>query len=335
MKHLIFCLTLCLSLVSISSCKKNDNPVGSNTSISWNNVLQSTSVSSVCLSGNNLIAGTTGGVVFLSTDNGLSWKGVDTLHSVGSIKGANFVLIPNITVYNDGINLFAGAGNVLEGSVDVSTNNGLSWTRRDTSFVQVVNCFASIGETVFAGTNNGVYLSTNSGISWNASNAGLSFSNYDSIYGHAPQVMRILAQGTTLFAGTTGEGIFRSDNNGVSWIEVDNGLTNLNTYGLASIGTNLFAGAFQFPGDSTGGVYISTNNGTNWRAVNTGLTNHMINILYADGSNLFAGTNTCIFLSNDNGTSWSILDSLAVNSLAADGSSLLAGTGNGIWHISF
>ncbi|MGA7162084.1 MAG: hypothetical protein WBZ48_13880 [Bacteroidota bacterium] len=329
MKHLIFCLTLCLSLASISSCKKNDNPVGSNSSTSWNNVLQGTSVSSVCLSGNNIIAGTRGGVIFLSTDNGLSWKGVDTLHSVGSIKGANFVLIPNVTVYNNGINLFAGAGNVLEGSVDVSMNNGLSWTKRDTSFVQVVNCFASIGETVFAGTNNGVYISTNSGISWNASNAGLSFSNYDSIYGHAPQVMRILAQGTALFAGTTGEGIFRSENSGASWIEVDNGLTNLDIYGLASIGPYLFAGAFQ---DSTGGVFISTNNGITWSAANSGL--RMVNIFYADGSNLLAGTNIGVFLSTNNGTTWSILDSMLVTSFAVDRSNLLAGTANGIWHIS-
>ena len=331
MKYLIFCLTLFVSMVSTYSCKNTDNFIGTSMPLSWNHVLQGTSVSSICLSGNNLIAGSLGGVIFLSSDNGLTWKGVDTLHVVVRSPYTNFAVIPRVTIYKNGIILFAGAS-ALNGSVDISTDNGLSWTERDTSFVQNVNCFTSIDRIVFAGTDNGVYLSTDNGISWSAANSGLSYGNYDSIYGHAPQVMRLLTQGTTLFAGTTGEGIFRSDNNGINWIEVDNGLTKLSIYGLASIGTDLFAGIFS--GDSTGGVFISTNNGINWDAANTGLTNHMINILYADGLNLFAGTNIGIFRSPNNGKSWSILDSMLVSSFAVEGSNLLVGTSNGIWNIS-
>jgi hypothetical protein len=328
MKQLIFSLTLCLCLVSISSCKKNDNPVGSNATISWNNVLQGTSVSSVCLSGNNLIAGTHSGVIFLSADNGLSWKGVDTLHSVISIKGANFALIPNITVYNDGINLFAGAGNVLEGSVDVSTNNGVNWTERDTSFIQVVNCFASIGQNIFAGTNNGVYISTNDGKTWTAANAGMSYQ----------QVTALTTIDNNLFAGTSGNGVFLSTNNGVSWNSVNNGIVKppmlTSVYGLASLGTELFASVFHSVLDSTGGVFVSTNYGNNWTPVKTGLVNNTAGILYPDGADLFCGTNIGIFLSTNNGASWSILDSMLVSSFAIDGSNLLVGTGNGIWHIS-
>lgn len=330
MKKSICYLIFIISIVFIYSCSKDDNPVCPNGSLSWGNVLQGNSVSSICVSGNNLLAGSWGGNIFLSTDNGSSWREVVTLHAIGSAPNTNFYMKPNVTIYKDGINLFAGAGNSLEGSIYISTDNGLSWLEKDTSFVECVNCFTSIGGTVFAGTNNGVYLSTNVGISWSAANTGLSYSNYDSIYNHAPQVMRILTQGTNIFAGTTGEGIFRSENNGASWIEVDNGLTNLNIYGLASIGTNLFAGAFQ---DSTGGIFISTNNGTNWSAANSGL--RMINLFYANGSNLFAGINIGVFLSTNNGRSWSILDSMLVSSFAVDGSILLAGTSNGIWHISF
>jgi len=323
MKHFISCLILTVSIVSIYSCNKDDNPVGT---ITWHNVLQGTSVSSICVSGNNLLAGSSGARIFLSTDNGSSWNIVATLHAVVSTPYSNVYLNPNVTIYKSGLYLFAGVRDAIQGSIYISTDNGLSWTEKDTNFIQCVNSFASISETVFAGTNDGVYLSTNNGINWSSSNTGLSYGNYNSIYGHAPQVVQLLAQGKTLFAGTSGEGIFRSDNDGLNWIEVDNGLTNLNIYGLTSIGPYLFAGAFQFPGDSTGGIYISTNNGTNWRAANTGLTNHMINILYADGSNLLAGTNIGTFLSTNYGTSWSILDSMVVTSFAVDRSNLLAQT---------
>jgi hypothetical protein len=40
-----------------------------------------------------------------------------------------------------------------------------------------------------------------------------------------------------------------------------------------------------------GGVFLSTNNGTSWTAVNNGLTNTWVNALAVSGTNLFAGTN--------------------------------------------
>ena len=39
-----------------------------------------------------------------------------------------------------------------------------------------------------------------------------------------------------------------------------------------------------------GGVYLSNNNGTSWSAVNTGLGNAHVQSLAVSGSNLFAGT---------------------------------------------
>jgi hypothetical protein len=40
-----------------------------------------------------------------------------------------------------------------------------------------------------------------------------------------------------------------------------------------------------------GGVFLSTNNGTSWTAASTGLTNTYVSALAVSGTNLFAGTN--------------------------------------------
>ena len=54
-------------------------------------------------------------------------------------------------------------------------------------------------------------------------------------------IISFAVSGTNLFAGTGG-GVFLSTNNGTSWTEVNNGLTNTHVYTLAVSGTNLFAG---------------------------------------------------------------------------------------------
>ncbi len=58
-----------------------------------------------------------------------------------------------------------------------------------------------------------------------------------------------------------------------------------------------------------GGVFLSTNNGTSWTVVNSGLTNTYVRALTVSGTNLFAGTNGGVFLSTNNGTSWTAVNS--------------------------
>jgi hypothetical protein len=61
------------------------------------------------------------------------------------------------------------------------------------------------------------------------------------------------------------------------------------------------------------GVWLSTNNGTSWTAVNSGLTNDTVNFLTVSGNNIFAGTKRGVFLSNNNGTSWTAVNSGLTN----------------------
>ena len=52
------------------------------------------------------------------------------------------------------------------------------------------------------------------------------------------------------------------------------------------------------------GVYLTTNNGTSWTQVNTGLADTSVGALAAIGTNLFASTASGVFLTTNNGTSW-------------------------------
>jgi len=96
-------------------------------------------------------------------------------------------------------------------------------------------------------------------------------------------VWSLLVNGSNLFAGTYGNGVYLSINDGTTWTAVNTGLTNTIVTSLAVNGSNLFAG-------TNNGVYLSTNNGTSWTAVNTGLTSTRVLSLAVNGSNLFAGT---------------------------------------------
>lgn len=182
----------------------------------------------------------------------------------------------------------------------------------------LVHCLAVCGTNVFAGTDDGVFLSTNNGTSWSAVNTGLTYTD----------VCALSASGTNLLAGTAGGGVFLSTNNGTSWSAVDSGLTDTYIFSLAISGTNLFAGTWP------DGIFLSTNNGTSWTHVNTGLTSKEVTAFAASESNLFAGTvGGGVLLRTNNDTSWTQLNTglrrRDVWSLAISGKNLFAGTDSG------
>ncbi|MGE5106496.1 MAG: VPS10 domain-containing protein [Sphingobacteriales bacterium] len=135
-----------------------------------------------------------------------------------------------------------------------------------------------------------------------------------------------LALNGTTLYAGTGGGVYISNNNGVSWTAMNNGLTNTFVVSFAFSGTNIFAGT------DGGGVFLSTNNGASWNAVNSGLTNLFVHILHINGTNLFAGTDGGgMFLSTNNGTSWNPVNTgipqpVSIFSLNGDDTNIFAGT---------
>jgi photosystem II stability/assembly factor-like uncharacterized protein len=243
------------------------NDHGLNWNISNNSFLGEI-VKSIQVSGNNIFAGVFGKGVFLSTDNGLTWKnmgftGLTTTHQVN-------------TLAINGSNIYVGA----IGGMFRSTDNGTNWKEINNGIIaNNINAIATDGINTFIGTSQfyeypgGVYLSTNNGESWQYKSNGSVWHNKD--------IMSLVLSGTRIFAGTY-YGFLVSNDSGASW--TDTGINDI-IKSFAVSGTNIFAGAYS------GQVYLSTNNGVSWKHVDTGLPAQNLNSLKIFGDYIFAGLN--------------------------------------------
>jgi len=140
-------------------------------------------------------------------------------------------------------------------------------------------------------------------------------------------IRTIAVSGSNVYAGTSGDGMFRSTNNGVSWLAANSGLVGLEFPAFAISGTNLYAGS---EGE---GVFLSVNNGASWSAL-APLTNQFVFALAVSGSDLYAGVDGGgVFRSTNNGASWtnstSGMTNTRVSSLLISGTNLFAGTFGG------
>ena len=111
---------------------------------------------------------------------------------------------------------------------------------------------------------------------------------------------------TTLYAGTTGGGVFKSTNAGTRWTAVNNGLTRTDVNVLMIDPTN---SSTLYAGTEDGGVFKTTNGATSWTAINTGLTDPFVSALAIDPSapsTLYAGTSVFggVFKSTNGGANW-------------------------------
>lgn len=133
--------------------------------------------------------------------------------------------------------------------------------------------------------------------------------------------------GGNYFAGTFGDGVWKSsDNSQSAWVKVGSELTGKNISALLAEGTNLLAGA-----DS--GLFLSTNNGDSWIEINSGFTFKWIPTIVKMGNKLFAGGGG-LLVSTDGGFGWSAVTTNGltypfISYLAVIGADLFAGTAGG------
>jgi photosystem II stability/assembly factor-like uncharacterized protein len=175
-----------------------------------------------------------------------------------------------------------------------SVDNGASWNPQNTGLPagSTVYNMATIGSNIFLPSYGvSMHMATDgASLSWTTTASTGLFNKY---------VYSIYSNGSSLYAGTFGAGVFISINNASTWTRSNNGIKDVTVASLSNNGSTLFAGTLG------NGVFASTDNGSNWiQADNTGLTNPFVNCLMPYSTNMFAGTNAGIFLTGNNGFSW-------------------------------
>ena len=198
-----------------------------------------------------------------------------------------------------------------------------------------INCMTKSGNTLYAVTGSfftvsQLYKSNNNGLKWEKIESS-SFPLED-IFG-------ITSIGNSLFISS--DGIYRSDDEGLTWVKKYNMGAGL----LTSNSRTIYA-AIQ-----NSGILQSSDNGEHWTLSNNGLTDLWFYSITANETTVFVGTgdqNEGIFRSTDNGATWQQVNNglsyyyngnwipnmpPMISALAFVGSELYAGTeeNQGIW----
>lgn len=278
-------------------------------------------------------AGTAGGGVFLSTNNGDTWQpagnellGLDVRALAVNAQDAIFAATGGQGIFRS----------VDGGQSWQSINRGLTGLHLDVFSLAI----DPANQALFAGTSDGVVRSTDNGENWTVL-TGLPANPVAALY--------IDPQNSALYVALSQSGLFRSTDGGGQWARIDNGFEptailsaqqgillagtpdglyfsrdngatwNLSNTGLTTpVILSLATGpeGEVYAGTGGGGIFRSFDNGLSWEAANTGLTSMVIQAIHALPSGLvFAGSSGMepkstisegIFRSNDSGTNWSL-----------------------------
>jgi len=245
------------------------------------------------------------------------------------------------SVVQDNDKLFAGS---VIGNIFISTDSGVNWVTSnlgDGSFNHYISSIAFItdkdtGTIVFAATRSKrIYRSLDTGKTWNIiyTSNGASFQSL--------LVDSINSIDKRLNVSSNGLGVLQSTDNGVSWIQINRGLTCLDDYSLilcpdSSGGHNLLLGT------GNGTIFISIDHGENWKkavmsdSTNSGIYTFALVPNPNGGVNVIAGTHDSrILISKDRGYTWDVactnvnnaqIRSLLVVPDSYGGSNIFAGT---------
>jgi photosystem II stability/assembly factor-like uncharacterized protein len=287
-------------------------------------------VNALAVKGETVFAGTSGGGVFLSTNNGSSWTPINA--------GLTDLNVTVITFA--GNDIFAGT---LSGGIFLSKNNGALWNPVDSGapgyiynnqfLYRSVTAIAVSGNDIFAGFNGrGVFLSKDYGASWDSANTGIT-----GIYASS-----FIITGSKVLVAIEGNyisSVYLSTNNGASWTKSNSGLPGFvynngffNAYAFVPVTALTVIGSDIFAGTSSAGIYHSTDSGASWSEANMGLKDSsFVRAFAAYGNHIFAATRGGVYHSTNNGASWfsvntGLMDSVNVYALAVNDKYIFAGT---------
>ena len=281
--------------------------------------LRSASITELGSYGGNIFAATERGVSY-SSNQGTAWHDAQNLNDLNDVKITGFMNGKSLFyAYGTGLYSWSGSSwNMIDttqiasfaegtsgrlfasrqspdpiegkGGLYLSDNGGNSWEPAltfqntiDTEYYFLPHCLSSHGSTIVAAQRAvafktftdkySIYRSNDNGTSWHL----IEITNPPSFLYYADNVF---------YMGTYGKGLFRSLDNGMTWIPT--GLSaSSDVTSLLKSGTWLFA-SVAGNGNIADGIYGSPDDGTTWRYRNNGAYN-ISGPLTADVTYLYTG----------------------------------------------
>jgi photosystem II stability/assembly factor-like uncharacterized protein len=191
-------------------------------------------------------------------------------------------------------------------------SKGWRVSRRDLAESYVTSVIAQ-GDTILAGTKDGIYRSGNRGDSWQEANTGLSIKHIRWLTAHPDKPQRI-------FAGSEPAGIFLTKDGGLSWssrtevVEMREQQRWYLPYSpeAGCVRGFAFSGAYGFAAVEVGGALLSNDYGETWTlggrepssAMSLHPDVHSIATHPGSGNLVAAPTGGGFFLSTDGGLTW-------------------------------
>jgi photosystem II stability/assembly factor-like uncharacterized protein len=174
-----------------------------------------------------------------------------TLSKYGGMNGDTGL----IAVGSSGI-IYKSSGYYQNWDIHVSVDTGQTWQRVSSGLKQrVFSICTSVNGFVFVGTANAVYRLKEGDTTWTRC--------YNQFLGSPVVALHSTREGV-VYAGSSAQGIYLSTDNGDSWKQINNGLTNLTVSAICS--------------DPQGNIYTATKNGvfqsvgsSDWESINHGI----------------------------------------------------------------
>lgn len=206
------------------------------------------------------------------------------------------------------------------GGVFMSSDGGDSWTyfnyNGSMSSLRINRLFNNNGSSpvLYACTDGGLFVSRLGSSNWaNLTQSGLAANKQVTCFASSSQT------DANLIIGTRGNGIYKSNISGTSWVSLSEGLTNLYINDIITF-TN--GSAEVIMAGTADGVFVSTDLGITWKKKVNGLTGNSLRItsfIYLENSVLIS-TQNGVFRSMDLGDTWTpIINSGYYSSFCSSG----------------
>jgi photosystem II stability/assembly factor-like uncharacterized protein len=272
---------------------------------SVNSGITASGINAMVASGDTIYLATSNGI-FRSISGGSSWTGFSTGIPAGS---ANIVY----TLAKYGQEIFAGTA---FGLYQLSAGSSM-WVQVTSVGTSSVKFLASNGTTFVRGDSSPKY-STDGGSSWQNSTGA-----------SGATVNDLRSNGISYLLGYEASGVFRSTDDGATWVKSDAGLVDKYVQQLTSKDGIWYAAT---SGVERGGVYRSTDGGASWSRSSRGLRALKLTKMSVDGSTILVGSDGFgVFRSTNGGGSWALTNQGSIGSFSRVVRDVE--TGGGIWFV--